>query len=182
MEAAREILWIVLFANLFGALVGPEENDFDAALQRRALIEEAGERRAGPAHVANGAHEGAAHAVAAALQCGRNRFTFARLNVGQRQLSWLAHQAGDFQHVFFGAQRRHVVMADDVKVFGLGAPVRQLLPVSLMLRWRLRIQERNQHAAFFGFRSAEEREGILREGKRCHSHAAFEHFTPGERI
>jgi hypothetical protein len=46
--------------------------------------------------------------------------------------------------------------------------------------FRLRVEKRNQHAAFLGFRSAEERERILREGERGAAHAALDHVATSD--
>src|ERR1043166_3704564 len=183
VQAAGEVLRIILLANFLALLVRTEEHDLDAAFQRRAVIEQISQRRAGPAHVADRAHEGRAQAVAAALESSGNGATFAGFDFRQRELFGFAHQAGDFQDMAARIQRRRVVMADDVKVLGFGGPTRQVLPARLVFDGWLGIQKRNQHTAFFRGRTAKERERVLTESDGGGGEAgALEHLAARERM
>src|SRR5207244_3759444 len=97
-----------------------EEYDFDAALQRRAIGEQAGQWRACPAHVANRPHESRAQAVAAAFQSRRDCLAFASFDLGEGQLRRLPHQARNLEPMLISIERWGVVVANDVKVFTPG--------------------------------------------------------------
>ena len=176
VQAAGEILRVILLADFLHLLIRAEEHHLDAALERRALVEQRGQRRARPAHVANRAHETGAVAVAAALQRGRDGLALALLNLIERQRPALAHQAADFQGVPLGLQGGHVVMRDYIKVFTLGAPVRQFRPARLPAHVGLRVEEGNQHA-FVHLRPAEQRERILDEREGGGGDAGLEHVA-----
>jgi len=126
----------------FHLLVGAEEHGFDGAVERAAFLEQRGKRRAGPAQVADGAHETGIRAVAGTFERGGNSPAFARLDVGERKPFRLLHQAGDFQLPFAGVHFGCAVVLHLVKFLIRRDPTRQVLPVK-HLPFRLHVEERD---------------------------------------
>src|SRR5260221_11869764 len=147
-----------------------------------ALRQEGREWRARPAYVSYRSHEGAAVRVAAALQRGSEGLALSSFDLSERQLPGLAEQAGEFEDVVVGVERRGVVVVDGVKVFALGEPIGQFQPACLALDRRLGIQERDQDLACLDFWPAEKRERVLAEGERRGCYTAPDHFSPCHRL
>ena len=100
-HAAREVLLhlhvadVVLERDL--ACIGAPEDHLDAVLQHARFLEDRGERRAGPAGVADAADEEREAVVAGAFDREGDLLPRPRLDVGERQGQRLLDQAVDLE-------------------------------------------------------------------------------------
>ena len=154
-EASREVLQKVLVADFLDFLVRAEEDDFDGAFQWMTFLEQGGERRAGPADIADGAHETGIGAVAGTLERGGHGLALARLDFRDCKSPRLLHQAGDVQSPLVEVNRRIAIVADAIELVVGRDPRAEVLPVKHPALG-LHVEERHHRIVRDRFLEAEE--------------------------
>jgi len=81
----------------FHLLIRTEENNFDGAVERMTFSEQRGERRAGPANVANGAHEPGLELLPEHSSVAVTVLRLRALISASRQCPRYLQEAGDFE-------------------------------------------------------------------------------------
>src|SRR6185295_368199 len=79
------------------AFVGAPEDDLDATVEDASLLQDRGERCAGPARIADATIEEREAMVAGAFDCKRNFLPRSRFNVGEGQGHRILDQPVDFE-------------------------------------------------------------------------------------